>query len=116
MEKIKEHWIDIIKNCFPQNASLFLHDLRDFCLDVDWKLGTDQSRPNKRSKKLRLIISEETIEDYKNIVNDDHRISFDQKIVSFITDTMDHFDPEHDTPYGAATPTETIHLPFGVTY
>jgi hypothetical protein len=116
MKKIKEHWISLIKTRTPQNASFFLHELQDFCLDIDWKLGTDKSRPNKRSKKIRLIIPEETIEDYFNIVNDDHKTTFDQKLISFITATIDTFDPEHDTPYGASTPIETIHLPFGVTY
>ena len=65
MKAIKEHWIGIIKEYFPKDAELFLHHIQDFCLDVDWKLKNDQSRPNKRSKKLRLIISEETIEDYR---------------------------------------------------
>ena len=93
---------------------MFLHDSQDFCLDVDWKLGTDPGRPNKRSKKFRFIILEETIEDYKNIDNDYFRKSFDQRLLSYTTYTMDSFDPEYDIPYGAATPKETIYLPFSV--
>ena len=78
MKTIKEHWIDIIREYFPREVELFLHDIQHFCLDVNWKLKNDPTRPNKRSKKLRLIISEETIEDYKD-ANDDAKKRYDQR-------------------------------------
>jgi len=115
MKAIKEHWIDIIKDYFPQEGELFLHPIRDFCLDVNWKLKNDPNRPNKRSKKLRLIISEETIEDYRD-ANDGPKNNYDQKLKIFVDEIMAHFEPEHDTPYGRTTPIETIHVPFGITY
>lgn len=115
MKAIKEHWIGIIKEYFPKEVELFLHPIQDFCLDVDWKLKNDPNRPNKRSKKLRLIISEETIEDYRD-ANDDAKKSYDQKLKKFVEKTMAHFEPDHDTPYGRTAPVETIHVPFGITY
>jgi hypothetical protein len=78
-------------------------------------LKNDPNRPNKRSKKLRLIISEETIEDYRD-ANDDAKKSYDQKLKKFVEKTMAHFEPDHDTPYGRTISVETIHVPFGITY
>ena len=115
MKAIKEHWIGIIKEYLPKEAELFLHPIQDYCLDVDWKLRTDPSRPNKRAKKLRLIISEETLEDYRD-ANDSGKEGFDQKLIKFVEMTMANFDSNHDTPYGRTTPVETVHVPFGITY
>lgn len=115
MKAIKEHWIGIIKEYFPKEVELFLHPIQDFCLDVDWKLKNDPSRPNKRSKKLKLIISEETIEDYRD-ANDGAKKGYDQKLKKFVERTMANFEPDHDTPYGRTTPVETVHVPFGITY
>lgn len=115
MKAIKEHWIGIIKEYFPKEVELFLHPIQDFCLDVVWKLKNDPNRPNKKSKKLRLIISEETIDDCRD-ANDDPKKSYDQKLKKFVEKTMAHFEPDHDTPYGRTTPVETIHVPFGIIY
>jgi len=115
MKAIKEHWIGIIKEYFPKEVELFLHPIQDFCLDVYWKLRNDPSRPNKVSKKLRLIISEETIEDYRG-TNDGAKKNYDRKLIEFVERTMTNFEPDHDTPYGQTTPVETVHVPFGITY
>ena len=115
MKEIKDHWIEIIKDYLPKECDPFLHPNRDFCLDVDWKLKNNQNRPNKRSKKLRIIISEETVEDYRD-AHDGPRKNYDRKLRKFVDKTMAHFKPDHDTPYGRTTPVETIHVPFGITY
>lgn len=115
MKEIKEHWVDIIKDNFPKDSYQFLHQIDAFCLDINWKLKSDPSRPNKRSKKLRLIISEETLEDYRD-ANDEVVNNYDQKLNKFIGDTMANFSPDHDTPYGKIEPVETIHIPVEITY
>lgn len=115
MKEIKEHWIDIIKEYFPKDSCQFLHQIDDFCIDINWKLNNDPSRPNKRSRKLRLVISEETLEDYRD-ANDEVKNNYDEKLTKFISDTMANFIPDHDTPYGQTEPVETIHVPVEITY
>lgn len=115
MDEIKEHWFDIIKGYFPEGADLFSNPTKDqFCLDVSWKLKNDQNRPNKRSTILRLIISEEIIEDYRDAGNSSKR-SYDQRLIEFVKDTMNHFEPNHNTPYGQPRPVETVYIPFDIT-
>lgn len=115
MKEIKEHWINIIKGYFPEDSELFLHSMQEFCLDIDWKLKNDPARPNKKSKKIRLIIPEETIADYRD-TNEGPRKKYDQQLIKFVGQTLVHFEPDHDTLYGVVTPIETLHVPFGITY
>ena len=116
MDEIKKHWFDIIKEYFPIGADLFLNPTKDdFCLDVGWKLKNDQNRPNKKSRKLRLIIPEETIEDYREAADGSKR-SYDQKLILFMKKTMNNFEPDHNTPYGQPRPVETVLVTFGITH
>jgi hypothetical protein len=115
MEKIKEHWINIITENIPKDSYQFLHQIDDFCFDINWKLKNDPNRPNKRSRKLRLIISEETMEDYRD-ANNEAQNKYDQKLKKFITDTMSNFNLDHDTPHLGTVPVETIHVPIEITY
>jgi hypothetical protein len=114
MKAIKEHWLDIIMKSFSKDAGVYLHDIEEFCLDVDWKLKNDPTRPNKRSKKLRIIISIENLDDYRD-ANSGAKNGFDDKLLTFVEKTLAQFDPDHDAPYDRTPPVETVHVPFGVT-
>ena len=115
MQEIKEHLVEIIEANFSNEIYLFLHLMDDFCLDINWKLNNDSNRPNKRSRKLRLIISKEKLEDYRD-ANDKVKGNYDQKLKKFIANTMVNFIPDHDAPHGATEPVETIHVPIQITY
>lgn len=115
MQEIKEHLIHIIKENFQKDHYQYLHQIDDFCLDIYWKLNNDPSRPNKRSRKLRLIISEETLADYRD-ANDEVRNSYDQKLNKFVADIINNFNGDHDTPYGETEPVETVHVSINMTY
>lgn len=115
MNAIKEHWFEILKSHFSNHAEIYLHDMDDFCLDVQWKLKNDPNRPNKRSRKIRLIISERTIDDYSE-ADDQAKQKFDTKLNNYIAQYCATFNPDHDTQRDQATPVVTVHLPFGMTY
>ena len=115
MDEIKRHWLDIITDYFPEESELTLSPTKDdFSLDVSWKLITDQNRPSKRSRILRLIIPDETIQDYSN-AGDTSKSSYDQRLIDFVKDTINKFQPDHDTPIGQPRPVETVRVPFGIT-
>ncbi len=115
MNEIKGHWFNIIKDYFPEGAELTLKPTGDdFSLDVCWYLMNDQNRPKKRSRILRLIISYDEISDYRN-AGDDLKDKFDQKLIAFVKDTLNSFEPDHDTPLGQMKPVEEVVVPFSIT-
>jgi hypothetical protein len=73
--------------------------------DVSWKLTSDPNRPNKRSRKIIVIVSEETLEDYED-GDDAARRRIEKKMVGDITKRLREFNPEHNTPYGQLEPEE----------
>ena len=56
-------WIELIRPIFPPEASFEVDEGDDTILRIDWKLGNDPERPNKRSRLIRITISREAIED-----------------------------------------------------
>ena len=114
MNEIKRHWFDVIEDYFPEGAELTLSPTEDdFSLDVSWYLMNDENRPSKRSRILRLIIPFETITDYSN-ANEDSRHSYDQRLIAFVRDTLNNFEPDHDTPVGQERPVESVVVSFEI--
>ncbi len=64
---------------------------------MSWKLGTDQSRPSKRAKRIRIIIPWETVYDYQN-KSERQRKNDDEKLMQFIRSNLENFEPNHDNP------------------
>lgn len=96
--KIHEHWLNLICPLFRKDAYLSVLDLKeDYEVLVSWKLGTDPSRPSKRSKTIRIIVSEEAVEDYLK-KSESKRENDDEKLVQFIKSNLENFDPNHDNP------------------
>ena len=59
-------WIELILHLFPPDAKIEIDEADDVVLRIDWKLGNDPERPNKRSRLIRVIIHREAIEDCRN--------------------------------------------------
>lgn len=95
---LQNHWSDLIRPLFKQSAELRVLDFKDhYEAVVSWKLGTDPSRPSKRSKTIRIIVSEEAVEDYLK-KSESKRENDDEKLVQFIKSNLENFDPNHDNP------------------
>lgn len=72
---------------------------------ICWKLNNDPARPNKRSRRIILVLPDEVLEDYRD--DDDHgRGVKDTRFADSITQRLAHFNPDHQTPYGQADPEE----------
>jgi len=55
--KLKDHWANVIRPLFRQDAYFRVIDFRDhFEAEVFWELDTDPSRPRKPSKTIRIIV------------------------------------------------------------
>lgn len=77
----------------------------DYVLLASWKTGTDQARPTKRSKTIRLAISEEAVADYTRAV-DGERDNADVRFEGALRARLATFEPTHDTPLGTEPPIE----------
>jgi len=89
--QIINQWIELIKPTFPPEARIEVDEWDDIILRIDWKLGNDPERPNKRSRLIRIVISREMIEDCQN---------FDKAGVKFrkiIENNFSAFNPDHNS-------------------
>ena len=77
----------------------------DYVLLASWKLGTDSTRPNKRSKTVRIAITEEAMADYTRGAAGE-REHADHRFESLLRKHLARFDPAHDTPLGNEPPVE----------
>lgn len=102
-EQLEIQLMNIIRPLFPNEAEFHHRPLSDgLVFSIAWKLKNDPTRPNKRSRRIILIVSEETLEDY----NDGNRDAIEKWITNFITENLRLFDPNHDTTYGQPEPEE----------
>jgi len=95
-EDLLDHWIRIIKPLSPTNAWIASHlSGGDYLIQIDWKLDNDPHQPNKRSRKIEIIIKEKAIDDYLN-KNTAERTLSDIKMKQWISERYNHFNLDHD--------------------
>lgn len=101
-EDLLDYWVRLIKTIFPANAwitSRFFNN--DHLIQVDWKIDNDPNNPNKRSRKIEIVIKERTIENYLDKNKEDRELS-DILLKKFIGERYSHLRSDNDlypTPY-----------------
>lgn len=100
-EQLEARLTNIVKPLFPDQAEFRRRaSLDGLVFSVTWKLRNDPARPNKRSRRIILVVSEEALEDY----NDGNRDARERRIANSITERLKTFNPNHDVPYGQPEP------------
>jgi hypothetical protein len=100
----------VAERVFPTGTRLItLPGEAEFVLLASWKLGTDPTRPNKRSKTVRIGISQEAMEEYGRsaIGGSEHA---DKRLESFLRKNFARLNPSHDAPLGTEPPVEKWHF------
>jgi hypothetical protein len=95
-EDLLDYWLRMIRPVFPATAwiaSSLSHG--DYLIQIDWKLANDPSQPNKRSRKIQIIIKEKTIDDYLEKTGDGRTLS-DIKMIKWLTERYIQYNSEHD--------------------
>ena len=105
MLKSLEGWKIIAEGVFPEGARLLEmpRETGDWLLLVSWRVGTDRARPNRRSKTVRVTVSEEALEDYARSPAGPKRAA-DMRFERWLRRELGAFEPGHDTPYGVEPP------------
>lgn len=107
----KERLRAIAERVFPAGARV-IEPLgeSDLMLLVSWRLGTDPTRPSKRSKTVQVVIAEEAIEDYTE-ASVGERQRADARLERMLTAQLQELDPDHNAAPDEAPP--LVHWVFG---
>ncbi len=99
--KIFDEFIASLKKevIFPENVD-YRSSRYDFfkgcyCC-ISWELNNDKSFKNKQSKIIKLMISEEVLEDYAEENDLQNKKELKRKFISFVKNRYKNFDPDHD--------------------
>lgn len=76
-----------------------------YVLLASWKLGTDSTRPNKRSKTVRIALTEEAMADYTRGANGQREYA-DARFEASLRSRLERLNPSHDTALGSEPPVE----------
>lgn len=90
-EDLLDYWVRLIKPFFPANAWIVTRYAGDdHVIEIDWKLEDEPGRPNRRSRKIQITISEEAIEDYLD-KDRKEREGFEISLKKLIHERYSHF-------------------------
>ena len=97
-EDLLDHWVGLITPIFPGNAWIVSRcSGNDHILHIDWNLGNDSKKRNKRSRQIQITIKEDAIDNYLER-NDKSREIFNILLKKSMCERYDRFHPDHDDP------------------
>jgi hypothetical protein len=110
MKDYSNHFRGLIELQIPDDSRILMpRGGQEMIILVTWRLKIDDFRPSKRSRMIRIVISEEAIEDYA-AGNDGVRLASNARFVSWLKHELEKFDPDHDAPLGVEPPPVTWSL------
>lgn len=93
----------IIRDVMPLDAQILRMPTQDRpVFGISWKLNNDPTRPNKRSKSIRISISDEYATE---LPSQNYEVACD-RISSFLQRKLARFDPDHNEPANVPPPVE----------
>ena len=105
-DAVENHFLATIEREFPKHAEFHVcRENDDICIYVDWQLGTDPARPNKRSKKIKICISRAAVDDYID-GGEQNRQSADERLRRAVASLLHVFKPDHNVAAHVPVPIE----------
>jgi hypothetical protein len=107
IKDFSNHFRVLVERQLPEDPRILIpRDGPDMMILATWRLGAAPSRPHKRSRMLRIVISEEALEDYAR-GSDGVRLASDERFVAWLQRGLKDFDPNHESPLGVEPPAVT---------
>jgi hypothetical protein len=104
LRDVNGHFRRLITKQLPEDARVLVPDGGpDLIVLMTWRLKSDVHRPSKRSRMIRIVISEEAIEDYAH-GSDGARLAGDERFIAWFRERLQEFDPNHEAPLGVEPP------------
>jgi hypothetical protein len=105
-EDLLDYLTRIMRPLFPKNACIVAGiSGGDYIIQIDWKMENNLHQQNKRSRKIKIKISENAIEEYIDH-KDERRELYNNRLKNFINQRYNVFNPHHDSAITRLTPTE----------
>jgi hypothetical protein len=105
MKDFSHHFRALLEEVLPDDARILTPGgAGDLIILTTWRLQTDRNRPSKRSRMIRIVISQEALEDYAR-GSGGTRLASDKRFVEWVGRQLAGFDPDHDSPLGVEPPT-----------
>jgi hypothetical protein len=107
MKDYSSHFRVLVESQLPDDSRILMpRGGQDMMILASWRLSTETFRASKRSRMIRIVISEEAIADYAR-GGDSERLASDARFVAWLKRQLSTFDPDHDSPLGVEPPPVT---------
>jgi hypothetical protein len=114
MKDYSNHFRDLVKRQLSDDPRILVpRGAQDMMILATWRLSSDGFRPGKRSRMIRIVISQEALEEYAR-GTDAARLASDERFVAWFQRQLSTFDPTHDSPLGVDPPPVTWPVSAGV--
>ena len=98
--------LDAIKQIMPTDSEITSANSKSgIDVSVCWKLNDDPERPNKMSKTISIHCSQDAVNDYESAPPHNQAEAY-RRIVSFISQKLDSFNPTHNASRNEMPPVE----------
>ncbi len=114
MKDYSNHFRELVKRQLGEDPKVLVpRGAQDMMILATWRLAGDAFRASRRSRMIRIVISQEALENYAR-GNDDLRRAGDARFVAWFKRQLSAFDPNYDSPLGVEPPAVTWPVSTGV--
>lgn len=107
MKDFSNRFRSLVEGVLPKDSRVLTpEDDAALVLLATWRLPREALRPAKRSRMIRIAISQEALEDYES-GSDGFRLASDRRFIKWLERRLESFDPNHDAPLGVEPPQVT---------
>jgi hypothetical protein len=107
MKDYSGHFRNLVELQLPDDSRVLMpRGGQDMMILATWRLAADAFRASKRSRMIRIVISEEALQDYAR-GSDGTRLASDERFGAWLRQQLKSFDPNHDAPLGVEPPPVT---------
>lgn len=114
MKDFSNHFRELVKRQLGDDPRILVpRGAQDMMILATWRLPSNTLHPHKRSRMIRIVISQEALATYAR-GNDAERLAGDGRFEAWFRHQLSAFDPNHDSPLGVEPPSVTWPVGTGV--
>jgi hypothetical protein len=114
MKDYSNHFRDLVTRQLGDDPRILVpRGAQDMMILATWRLSGDAFRPSKRSRMIRIVISQDALEHYAR-GGEAARLAGDERFVNWLRRQLSAFDPNHESPLGVEPPAVTWPVSTGV--